>query len=309
MKRAIWLAPPACIGAILAVTAAAKAQDAVAGPGADDQRVLVTVDQRPVTEADLQLLLLVRQIEGDALAGSVRRKLVEQLVDERLIGAFLAQRRVVADRTQLDTRVAAFKNAFARAGGDLAARLSALGRSEEDLGSALGLPLAWQAHINRVITPAQVREFFAAHRVEYDGTQVRASHILIGMPPADAGPAEERLRQIRTQILDGNLSFADAAARFSESPSRSRGGDVGFFSYRGQMPAAFVAKVFPLSVGEISEPFRTPFGVHIATVTERLPGDLSLEDARPDVLRTMSGDLWQQTATQLRQQAKIEWQE
>jgi parvulin-like peptidyl-prolyl isomerase len=59
--------------------------------------------------------------------------------------------------------------------------------------------------------------------------------------------------------------------------------------------------------GEISEPFRTRFGVHLLTVTDRKPGDLSLEDVRGDVLAAMSRALWEQQAGEERARARIEW--
>jgi parvulin-like peptidyl-prolyl isomerase len=73
------------------------------------------------------------------------------------------------------------------------------------------------------------------------------------------------------------------------------------------MPEEFSRAAFGLKVGEISRPFRTPFGVHLCLVTERRPGDLSLEDVREEVLKRLSQELWDQTVVELRKAAKIEW--
>src|SRR5690606_728337 len=97
------------------------------------------------------------------------------------------------------------------------------------------------------------------------------------------------------------------AESHSEAPSRDAGGDVGFFAYRGTMPSAFSEAVFRLKTGEVSEPFRTPYGMHLATVTERKPGELSLEDARQRVLNHLAGELWDKIVAQRRLNATIEW--
>jgi parvulin-like peptidyl-prolyl isomerase len=295
-------------GACLASTQGPASSDNPPARGPD--RLLLTLDGQPLTEADLQLLLLVRRIAADTLTDSLRQRLVQELLDERLIRKFLAERHVEPESSQLDQRVEKFQAAFARDGEDLGARLMALGFDSADLREALALPLAWQTYIARTVTPARVREFFAAHRFEFDGTQVRASHILITVaeddPQRSADAARRKLEEIRQQILAGSSTFAEAASQLSDSPSRQGGGDLGFFPYRGKMPVSFTARVFPLQVGEISEPFQTSFGMHLATVTDRRPGDLSLEDVRPDVLRSISSELWRQTAADLRAKAKID---
>jgi parvulin-like peptidyl-prolyl isomerase len=73
------------------------------------------------------------------------------------------------------------------------------------------------------------------------------------------------------------------------------------------MPVQLTREVFRLNVGEVSQPFRTSWGVHLCLVTDRKPGDLSLEDVRDEVLARMSQDLWNETIAELRKTAKIEW--
>jgi parvulin-like peptidyl-prolyl isomerase len=102
-------------------------------------------------------------------------------------------------------------------------------------------------------------------------------------------------------------SFAEAARQHSTSPSARQGGDLGYFRFQGRMPAAIAAVAFALPVGEISQPFRSSFGAHLVTVTDRKPGDLSLEDVRADVLEAVSRALWDDQVRQERAGAAIEW--
>src|SRR6185436_2702944 len=112
---------------------------------------------------------------------------------------------------------------------------------------------------------------------------------------------------LRKEIVGKKLTFEEAARKHSQAPSKEQGGDVGDFPYAGKMFAQFSRQAFALEVGEISQPFRTPYGMELCLVTERTPGDLSLEDVRDDVVARLSQEMWKQTIADLRKDAKIEW--
>ena len=114
-------------------------------------------------------------------------------------------------------------------------------------------------------------------------------------------------RRSASRFSTARSRFEEAARTRSQGPSKENGGDVGLFPFTGKMPQKFSREAFQLEVGEISPPFRSTFGVHLCQVTDRKPGDLSLEDVRDDVLVRMSHELWTQTVADLRKGAKIEW--
>lgn len=89
-------------------------------------------------------------------------------------------------------------------------------------------------------------------------TQVRASHILVS--------SEESALALKNNIEQGQVTFEDAAAKYSQCPSGQRGGDLGFFK-RGQMVKPFEDAAFTLPVGVVSEPVKTQFGYHLILVT------------------------------------------
>jgi parvulin-like peptidyl-prolyl isomerase len=276
------------------------------------ERPLVVVDGEPITEADLDFAMLSRRVPSE-LRKQARRRVLEQLVDARLMRAWLAERNAEPDPRQLDEEVERIKALIRRTGDEPDEILGRLGYTDETLRRELALPLAWRIHARRMITPQRLRDYFRERREQFDGTQVRAAHILIKVPAESDEEAwkaaERKLRQVRDEIVADRLTFAEAAQRHSEAPSRDEGGDVGFFAYRGTMPEAFSAAVFPLETGEVSEPFRTPFGVHVAVVTERKAGDLSLEDVRRSVFDRLQRELWDELVEERRAAARIEWRE
>ncbi|MCX7978761.1 MAG: peptidyl-prolyl cis-trans isomerase [Bdellovibrionaceae bacterium] len=100
--------------------------------------------------------------------------------------------------------------------------------------------------------------------------EVRARHILIKFNPADPeaeAKTLEKARDLRRQAERGD--FAALAKSHSEDPgSKSKGGDLGYFS-RGKMVPEFEAVAFSLKPGEVSEPVKTSFGWHIIQVLDR----------------------------------------
>ena len=85
----------------------------------------------------------------------------------------------------------------------------------------------------------------------------RASHILV----KDRSLAEQLLRKIRQ-----GANFRSIARDFSTCPSKSKGGDVGWFG-PGKMVPAFEAAVKRLGTGSVSNVVSTQFGFHIIKQT------------------------------------------
>jgi hypothetical protein len=273
-------------------------------------RILVTVDGQPITEGDLEFLMLSRQVPAE-LRPTARKALLETLIDQQLVREHLKGLRAEPSTAQLDLQVAGIRQMIVRGGSNPDEVLSKLGYDEARLRRELSLPLSWRIHVQRTVAPEKLREYFDKNRSRFDGTQLRASQIFLKLN-ADATPqaeqaAKEKLDQLRKQIVAGTVAFGEAASKHSEAPSRDQGGDVGYFPYRGKMPEEIARIAFGLDVGAVSEPFRTSFGMHLVTVTDRKPGQLSLEDARPQVFEEISQRLWQETVRELRSKAKIEW--
>jgi peptidyl-prolyl cis-trans isomerase C len=85
----------------------------------------------------------------------------------------------------------------------------------------------------------------------------RASHILV---------KDRALAQRLEQKIKGGARFEALARDFSTCPSKTKGGDLGWFG-PGKMVPAFEQAVKKLSVGSISPVVRTQFGFHIIKVT------------------------------------------
>ena len=85
----------------------------------------------------------------------------------------------------------------------------------------------------------------------------RSSHILI----KDRQLANELLKRIKR-----GEKFSNLAREFSTCPSRSKGGDLGWFS-PGQMVPKFEEAVKKASRGRAVGPVQTQFGFHLIKKT------------------------------------------
>jgi len=79
-----------------------------------------------------------------------------------------------------------------------------------------------------------------------------ASHILI----KGGAEAENQLEDLKVEIDNSPVKFAEAAAKFSACPSASRGGDLGEFG-PGAMVREFDRVVFNEPVGVVHGPIKT----------------------------------------------------
>ncbi len=122
------------------------------------------------------------------------------------------------------------------------------------------------------IKDADLNNYYDNHRNEYDHPErAKARHILIGLQgasPLDEEKAKKELEGFREQILKGKSKFAELAAKYSQdSGSRNSGGELGWVP-RGAAVKEFDDVLFKLKKGEISKPFKTPYGYHIAQMED-----------------------------------------
>lgn len=96
-------------------------------------------------------------------------------------------------------------------------------------------------------------------------SKATASHILI----KGGAEAENKLEDLKNEIGDSPVKFAEAAAQYSECPSASSGGNLGEFG-PGAMVKEFDEVAFKEKVGVVHGPVRTQFGYHLIYISERI---------------------------------------
>jgi peptidyl-prolyl cis-trans isomerase SurA len=124
--------------------------------------------------------------------------------------------------------------------------------------------------------------FHIIQLVERQGEKIHVRHILIQLQPTkeDEQRVINRLKEIRQRILSGNATFEALAMQNSDDPNVANDkGHLGVFAVNAFQVKGFEEAVKKMSVGEISEPFRTEFGYHILKLSDRQTSrTLSLEN-------------------------------
>ena len=147
----------------------------------------------------------------------------------------------------------------------------------------------------------EIGRYYGSHPQAFlQDEQARARHILFRLPENASAEREERVRGLARGVLDelrGGADFTAAAAEHSEDEGTAgAGGDLGFFP-RGQMMPTFEEAAFSLPIGELSDLVRTPLGLHILRVEERLEeGVKPLAEARQEVIDALQEQKAQEAA-------------
>jgi peptidyl-prolyl cis-trans isomerase C len=266
MKRVVLTA--------LSLMLAAAAYGTFATPCFAEDKVLATVNGKPITEADLK----VAESEIGADMGTMptaqkRMSLLEFLIDNQLFAD-------AAESAKLDQ------------GPDYQRRLNYLkSRALRELYFEKVIKAAISGNDARKIYDEQVKLLKPEE-------EISARHILVD--------TEEEAKALKKQ-LDNGADFAELAKEHSKDPgSKNDGGNLGYFSH-GQMVPQFEAAAFKLKKGEVSEPVKTQFGWHLIKLEDRRTKQPpAFEVVKDRIMQSMLLHKAQQSAAELRASAKIE---
>ena len=104
------------------------------------------------------------------------------------------------------------------------------------------------------------------------GGQIRASHILLGLPNGATDAQRDSVHAFAAGLkerIEAGEDFAALAARYSQDGGTAQnGGSLGSLE-RGGLVAAFEEVAFALEPGEISDPVETVYGVHVIRLDQK----------------------------------------
>ncbi len=194
--------------------------------------------------------------------------------------------------------------------------------------------LRWEAFTKKYGGEAKLKEMFNKHKEMFDGSLVRARHLLL-KPKAKTKEAakatREELLNIRKQIENEVVRrmsklpstadklnrekarrkaldevFSDAAKKYSICPSKARGGDLDWFPRLGKMVEPFANVAFALKTYQMSQPVNTEFGYHLILPIERKEGREVKYDQVKEIVREVYGErLREAILRQMRPVSKI----
>jgi len=116
------------------------------------------------------------------------------------------------------------------------------------------------------------------------GAQYHLAHILVALPEGataeQIATGQSKIDGIKALLDKGELDFAAAAVRYSDSPNALEGGDLGWRS-TDEIPNAFAQLVRERRAGDVIGPIRGPSGFQLLKIVE-------LRDASAGGTRTVT---------------------
>lgn len=297
---------------------------------AQGSKPAATVNGQPIPQIAVERAL---ERFDESERAKARAEILDFLIDNVLIDQYLAKQKIVIERQEIETRLAEIKKEIEKSGQTFEKVLTSLKMTEAEFLEQVTNDLRWEKFAETQATDERLRQMFEQHRDMFDGSMVRARHILLtaGNDPASQDAARNQLMHWRQQIeakaaaamakLPKNVdditreeerqkqleqAFADVAKERSACPSKRDGGDVNWFPRAGHMVEPFAKAAFALKPFEISEPVQTQFGWHLILCTGKKNGQsVKYEDVKDEVRDIFCGRLREEIAAKLRQTAQI----
>lgn len=213
-----------------------------------DNRVLALVDGAEITESSLERIIEKYPVEKRIYFETDQGKtqLLEQKVAFAVFGKYAREKGI--DKTDQ------FKN-----------------RLNDIMDQMLTQTVMSELFESVSVENSEVKAFYDENPDKFVLEEtVAAKHILVD--------TEEQALDIRSKIESGELGFEDAAAEFSQCPSREKGGSLGYFRH-GMMVKEFDEAAFSQPVGQMSQPVKTQFGWHLIITEDKTePGVLPFDE-------------------------------
>ncbi|HZW18018.1 MAG TPA: peptidylprolyl isomerase [Luteimonas sp.] len=248
--------------------------------------IAAVVDEDVILKSELDLALnnVLAQYAGreDQLPPReiLQRQVLERLILLHLQTARAADMGVRVGDSEIDNAVANIAQQNNLTQDQLRQQLANDGMSYDDFRNSLRDEMLSQ----------QLRQRFAQSRISVSDAEVDAAlasenseqyhlaHILVSLPdgatPEQISLGQQKVDGIKNLLDKGEMTFAAAAVRYSDSPNALEGGDLGWRSL-DEIPAAFATAIRGLQDGQIVGPVRGPSGFQLLQLVEKRSADES----------------------------------
>lgn len=206
----------------------------------------------------------------------LERQVLERLVLTRLQIARATDAGIVASDEDLENAVRGVAQQNSMTVDQLRERIAQDGMSFAE----------FRTNLRDEIITQKLRQSFAQGRINVSEAEVDAAlasasatasqqfhlaHILVGVPdgatPEQLATAQKKIEGVQGLISKGEMTFAAAAVRYSDSPNALEGGDLGWRSLN-EIPPAFAQTIQQMQAGQVIGPIRGPSGFQLLQLVE-----------------------------------------
>lgn len=265
-----------------------------------------------------------------------RKEIINHLTENTLIDLYLSALNIAPEPAEVDKLIGELKAELAKAvpPRDYLKELESMALTEAEFRAEVTAQMKWDKFLTKQGTDAALKQMFDAAPDMFDGSMVRARHILLapGDDKAKQTEAVQLLRGIK-QVVEQEAAkavaalpptatplekeqakmkktdelFAAYAKERSTCPSKKDGGDLNFFPRVGAMVESFAKAAFATKPGDMTDVVVTDFGYHLILVTAKNPGKLpTFEQAKEAVRAVYAMRLREAVLAQMKKSSKIE---
>lgn len=222
-----------------------------------EDKILATVAGKEIKESDLQNVISRYPEDRRAYFATeeAKKQLLEQLVSFELIN-------ILGKELKIDETEEYSEN---------------VRQAEKDILTQLTLN---KLLLEVTVTEEDALNFYNANKDKFTkAPTVTAKHILVD--------DKELCDKIKKEIDANELTFEEAAVKYSTCPSKEEGGNLGSFG-RGMMVTEFEEAAFNLDLNVVSEPVQTQFGYHLIKVEDKNDGSESpFEEVKAQIINNL----------------------
>lgn len=278
--------------------------------------VVARISGEPITEK--QVLAAIQDLASRKLIMTPEQQkqrntiLFKGAIDNLIVSTVLkseARRlNVAVDKAKVDQQMQEFAKRY-KSQEEFRKALADQGVAEADLRKSVEDSLSMQEVINiatkDVPEPSEeeLKKFYEGNPQLFAVPErVHCAQIFLRIDPTSTpeqkAEVRKKLEQIHADIEAKNISFADAAAKFSQDPgSASKGGDAGWVA-RNETSKDLAEVIFSTPVGTTTQVIEDQAGFRLIQVTESKPaGTKNLEESKT-LIKQMLGSMAKQRALQ-----------
>ena len=263
------------------------------------EQLIAVVNGEPYTLSNLSAYAK-RKLGRDFPTGDLNqinagdRDVLEQFVTDKLLEAEVREAGIVITDDDVTRYIEQVKQNNSLSDADLKVALGREGMTPAAYRASVKSEMEKSEIIDRQvrrkvnITDEDVERYYKLNAKNYRANErARIRHILLALaenaPPERVQSAMATAKGVYQRIAAGE-DFAALAREYSEGAGRAEGGEIGWVN-RGTLISGIEEVAFEkLSVGQVSEPFRTSMGVHIVKLEGREAGGaLPLSSVAPRI--------------------------
>ncbi len=247
---------------------------------------IAAIDGDPIFLGELNLILTERlgAVDLDKIGIDVKQATAALVVRRHLALKSLQLQGGPSLDAIVQRQIESFAQEASRRGSSLEQQAKQRQADEQSLIADITWRTTWSQYLKSRLTDSNLRRFFEREQTRYAGGRWRVSQIFIDMDPKDEASvavAEQRMTKLAQQLRSSDSianAFAEAVREYSDAGSASEGGELGWVEADGDLPTSVMNAVRQTGVGKVSDPVRSPLGMHLVFVQQFEQGKLTFDD-------------------------------